>query len=220
MATQFARETIEIKTPRVVIRTLTPDDAPAFRDYCVEPANYPYGGTESDMTLEKMTKRVASFAQWQAEGKHAWIAMVSRETGEFMGYGGYNGMSTVRPRQFLAGPDAAEDAADGEETKVMVDMGIMLDHKYWEKGLGLEIFIGLMEFARREWKAELFRTETDLDNEMWQRLMRAVGVGACVTKEKASYDANKQVLQWRWDDKKWLEAKKELQGKGKWIDIE
>lgn len=220
MATSpFSREAVEIKTPRVLMRTGTTADTEGYLKYSIEPANFPYGGCDATLTLEKCEKRVANFAEWTAEGKHAWIMFLSREMGDFMGFGGYNCFEAVDATAFLPGSAAAEASKAGE-TKTLADMGIMLDHKYWGKGYGIEIMIGLVEHARREMGAELFRTETDLGNKEWQALMKRIEVGEYMRKEKASYDANKEVLQWRWDEKIWLESKDKIQAKGRWIDIE
>lgn len=219
MDSQFARQNFEIKTPRVLIRTGIPSDAEAFRDFCTNAANFPYGGTQADLTLEKTTKRIATFAQWAAEGKHAWLMMFAREgSGDFIGYGGYNGFQVVNAADFLSGPPCIGDGKDDD--KVMADIGIMLDHRYWRQGYGLEILVGLVEYARRDMGAELFRTETDLDNQAWQALMHGAEVGGCVTRTKASYDATKEVLQWWWDATAWDEAKGKIKAKGKWIDVE
>ncbi|TQV98143.1 hypothetical protein V2A60_006177 [Cordyceps javanica] len=240
-ASPFAREVIEIKTPRVLIRTGDDADADAYARYAADPANFPYGGAEPGMTSDKAAARLASFARWTAEGKHGWVLLRSRATGELMGYGGYNCFDRVDDAaSFLAGPAATSAAAaagkDGgdddkdnnnskaekeeEEKIVLADMGIMLDHRYWGQGYGLEILIGLVEWARRAVGAALFRTETEPGNSEWRALMNRAEVGGRVTRERASYDADKEVLQWRWDAEAWEEAKGRIQAKGRWVEIE
>lgn len=218
MASQFAREAIEIKTPRVVIRTGLPSDAEAFARYNRTPANFSHGGCQPDATTDKAAGTIAKFTQWAAEGKHAWVFMFARETGEFMGYGGYNCFASVNAASFLAGPSSSTDSETKDD--VLADMGIMLDHRFWGAGYGLEIFIGLVAWAQREMGARVFRTETDVENEEWQALMRRAQLGECVSTEAASYDAAKKVLQWRWNDETWQQAKKKLQEQGRWIDID
>ncbi|KAJ6787632.1 hypothetical protein PWT90_10565 [Aphanocladium album] len=232
MASPFARAAIEFKTPRVLARTGQPSDAESFASYNRDAANFPYGGCQPEATADQAAKTIESFARWAAEGKHAWIFFFSRATGALMGYGGYNAFEQVDDAdKFLAGPTAAAAAAEkteahGETNKqaaaaaVMADMGIMLDHRFWGQGYGLEIFVGLTEWARREMGAAVFRTETDLENQAWQALMRRAEVGECVHREKASYSKDKDVLQWRWDDEAWAEARRRIEAKGRWFDIE
>ncbi len=206
MAAQFARAAIEIKTPRVLIRTGVPaDDAAAYTAYATEPANFPHGGCEAGrLTRDKAAARLASFAASTAAGTHGWVLLFSRATGALMGYGGYNCIETV----------------EGDGGKVLADVGIMLDHRFWGRGYGLEVLVGLVEWARREVRADVFRTETDPDNGAWRALMDRAGLGGCVARSTASYDAKKEVLRWRWDAAAWEEAKTALQAKGRWVEIE
>lgn len=222
MSCQFGREAIEIKTPRVLIRTGVASDADAYSRYATTPANFPHGGCEASMTPDKAAERIALFARRTAEGKFACLLFFSRATGDLVGYGGYNCFEVVDDAAlFLAGGDAdGETKEDGTSGAVMADMGIMLDHRFWGQGYGLEILTGMVEGARREVGAALFRTETDLGNEEFKALMERAQLGGRVSSEKASYDADKVVLQWRWDAEAWEEAKRKLQDLGRWVDVE
>lgn len=211
MATPLASSPIEIKTPRVLIRLAVESDAAAFHQFLINPKNFPFQPTETDLTLERVIKRIGFFAKTAAEGKHAWVIFTSRETGEFLGYGGFNAFEEVEASEFLG-----KDASAGK--KWMMDWGIMLDHTNWRKGYGLEIGIGLVEHARGL-GAELFRTETDNDNEPWRLLMKALGVSDCEARGNASYDEKVEVWNWKWDLEKWEEAKGKLKAEGKWTGV-
>lgn len=227
MPPRFGREAIEIKTPRVLIRTGVASDADAYSRYATTPANFPHGGCEASMTPDKAAERIALFARRRtAGGKFACLFFLSRATGDLLGYGGYNCFEVVDDAAlFLATGRAGGDAADGEmkedgTSRVMADMGIMLDHRFWGQGYGLEILTGMVEGARGEVGAALFRTETDLENKEFRALMERAQLGGRVSSEQASYDADKAVLQWRWDAEAWEEAKRKLQGLGRWFDVE
>ncbi|OAA70281.1 acetyltransferase [Cordyceps fumosorosea ARSEF 2679] len=184
MASPFAREGIEIKTPRVLIRTGSPtDDAEAYALYLRNPANFPpgSGAAEPAMTTEAAAARLAKFARWTAEGAHGWVL-------------------------------------EGETA--MADLGVMLDHRFWGRGYGLEVLIGLVEWARREVGAGVFRTETEPGNELWRALMARAGLGGREGRARASYDEDKEVLQWRWDVAAWEEARRSIEAEGRWIEIE
>lgn len=213
MSPPFARSAIEIKTPRVLMRTAVESDKEAFHQNLINPANTPFQDTEVNLTLDQVSQRIAFFAKAAGERKHGWIVFISRETGDFLGYGGYNALEEVDAEEFLG------SKATSSGRKYLADWGIMLDHKYWGKGYGREISIGLVEFARIM-GCELFRTETSTDNEPWRALMRGIGVGSCENLQKASYDQNKEVLCWRWDLDTWEKCKQKLQNNGKWTELQ
>ncbi|OAA78980.1 gcn5-related n-acetyltransferase [Akanthomyces lecanii RCEF 1005] len=222
MSSQFGRDAIEIKTPRVLIRTGVASDAAAYSRYATSPANFPYGGCEPSMTPGKAAERIALFARRTADGRFACVLFFSRATGDLVGYGGYNCFEVVDDAALFlaAGTGGDPDGEMKERSAVMADVGIMLDRRFWGQGYGLEILIGLVEGARRDVGAELYRTETDPENKEYRALMERAQLGGCVSGERASYDEQKEVLQWRWDARAWEEAKRKIQDKGRWVDIE
>ncbi|KAK3182179.1 hypothetical protein K4F52_006548 [Lecanicillium sp. MT-2017a] len=212
MANPFARPAFNFKTPRVLLRTATESDAAAFHKHLINPANTPHQPTEDDLTIEQVLRRIAYFEKVTIEGKHGWIIFESRETGDFLGYGGYNCFEEVDAEEFLG------TKPNSPGTKYLADWGIMMDHKYWGKGYAREIAICLIEYAR-SLGCGLFRTETDVDNEAWKGLMKGIGLAAFEQRGKASYDETKELLTWKWDVDTWEKAKAKLQGEGRWTDL-
>ncbi|KAF6796933.1 acetyltransferase [Colletotrichum sojae] len=205
--------TLEIRSPRIVIRTAVDSDAEAFLKFLTTPENFPFQETEKDLTLDRIRTRIAKFAELTAKGKHGWVVFVLRETNELIGYGGYNGFKSVDPTEFLSGTTTLPPGEKGN----MTDLGIGIDHRHWRKGYGLEILEALVEYARVNLGCELFRTETGDDNQPWRSLMAAAGLGQFESREKASYDANQEVWLWKFDAGHWEKSKAKLQGDGKWL---
>ncbi|KAF6820637.1 acetyltransferase [Colletotrichum musicola] len=205
--------TLEIRSPRIIIRTAVDSDAEAFLKFLTTPENVLFQESEKDLTLDRIRTRIAKFAELTAKGKHGWVVFVLRETNEPIGYGGYNGSESVDPTEFLPGTTTLSPG----EKRNMTDLGIGIDHRHWRKGYGLEIFEALIEYARVNLGCEQFRTETGDDNQPWRSLMAAAGLGQFETREKASYDVNQEVWLWRFDVGHWEKSKTKLQGDGKWL---
>lgn len=210
-SSRFARPSYEIQSPRLIIRTPTASDTEAFHGFLTTRENFPHEEPEKDLTLEKLRARIGRFAESAGRGENAFMVFVLRETGQLIGYGGYNTFESVEPGKFLSTPDTPL----GE--KYMTDFGIMIDHRYWRKGYGLELLSALVEYARGELGCELFRAETDNDNEPWRALMRSAGLAATEGRHKASYDENIDVWVWKFDAAHWEQAKKKLETEGKWL---
>jgi len=213
MASPFARPSYEILSPRLIIRTATELDTEAFHKLLTTPENFPHESPEKDLTPEKLRTRIGGFGESTARGQNAWVVFCLRETGELIGHGGYNTFELVEPGQFL-GYKSGSSTHSGPE-KPMTDLGIMIDHRHWRKGYGLEILCALIEYARGL-GCELFRTETGDDNEPWKALMQAAGLGGCKGRGPASYDEKLEVWNWKFDVDQWEQTKKDLEADGKW----
>ncbi|KDN69431.1 putative acetyltransferase [Colletotrichum sublineola] len=210
-SSKFARPAYEIKSPRLIMRTATDSDAEEFLNLLTKAENFPFGEPEKDLTLEKLRVRIGKFAESTAKGKDAFMVIALRDTNQLIGYGGYNTFESLDPAEFLT----ATTLSPGP--KYMTDFGIMIDHEHWRKGYGMETISALVEHARAELGCELFRTETDNDNEPWRALMRALGLAGLEERHKASYDASLDVWVWKFDAGHWDQAKKRLKAEGKWV---
>jgi len=206
----FARIAYEIKSPRLIVRTATEADTESLHKFLTTPENFPYEEPEKGLTFEKLRTRIGRFAESTAKGEDAFLIVVHRETSELIGYGGYNTFESVDPGEFL--PETT--LSPGK--KYMTDIGIIIDHKHWRKGYGLELVSVLFEYARIELHINLFRAETGDDNEPWRSLMRAAGLAEFEGRNKASYDASQDVWVWKFDAGHWEQAKQKMQANGKW----
>lgn len=86
----FARDTYEVHSPRLIIRTAINSDAEAMRDFITNADNNPHTPTESNITLESMRSRIAKWQELTAKGSKGFQIITLRSTGELVGYGGYN----------------------------------------------------------------------------------------------------------------------------------
>ncbi|KAK1455629.1 acetyltransferase [Colletotrichum melonis] len=122
-----------------------------------------------------------------ADGKNAFLVVEPRGTDELIGYGGYNTSESVDPPEFL-------DQTTLQGSKAyMTDIGIIIDHKHWRKGYGLELISVLIEYAKNELGC-LAKFEG------WQ---------------KASYDEKQEVWVWKFDAGHWKQEKERMQIEGK-----
>ncbi|KAJ0165921.1 hypothetical protein CTA2_9443 [Colletotrichum tanaceti] len=209
-SSQFARTAYEINSPRLIVRTATDSDADAFHGLMTNPENFPFEEPEKNLTIERLRTRIGRFAEFTANGKNAFMVVVLRETGQLIGYGGYNTFESVDPVEFLSETTLSPGA------KYMTDFGIIIDQSHWRRGYGLELVSVLVEYALVELGCELFRAETGDNNEPWRALMRAAGLADLEGRHQASYDANQEVWVWKFDSGHWKRAKEKMQAEGKW----
>lgn len=132
------------------------------------PENFLFEEPEKGLAVEKLRARIQKFAKMSAEGVNTFLVVELRGRNELIGYGGYNTFDSVDPTEFLD-----QTTLPGSETH-MTDIGIIIDHKHWRKGYGLESIS--IEYAQNNLGCEVFRAETGNDNEPWRALMRAVWV--------------------------------------------
>ncbi|KAK1991609.1 gcn5-related n-acetyltransferase [Colletotrichum falcatum] len=214
MASQdSARNTLEIVTPRLIIRTAVPSDAKAYLGYLTTPANFPFQEPEKDLTMDRIRARIDDFAESTARGENGWIVIVLRDTGELIGNGGYNTFEPVDAAGFLL-PGTAT-LPPGERR--MTDLGVGINHRHWRRGYALEALEALVEHARASLGCEVFRVETGDDNGPLRSLMRTAGLGGLESRHRASYDASQEVWAWKFDAGHWARSTAKLKGEGKWF---
>lgn len=204
---RFPRETYEIASPRLIIRTAIESDAEGLHEFLTTPENFPFFPCSTTLTVEKLRGSIGKWKDMQPKGLNAFLVIILRQTGEVIGQGTYNCFEQV---------DDDDATAGGGDKKLLTDVGVMLDHKHWRKGLGAEAICSLVEFAVEELGVSLFRTETAKENEPWRALVRSVGLGAFESFGPQSYDANGAGWIWKFDAEDWRKVKTELQEKGKW----
>lgn len=220
---RFPRETYEIASPRLIIRTAIESDAEGLLDFLTTPENFPFFPCSTTLTVEKLRGSIGKWKDMQPKGLNAFLVVILRQTGEVIGQGTYNCFEQVDAPAAAAAAaaapaadDDADDAVAGDKKLLLTDFGVMLDHKHWRKGLGSEAICSLVEYAVEELDVDLFRTETARDNEPWRALVRNVGLDAFEKFGSQSYDAKVSGWVWNFDADDWRTVKAELQKKGKW----
>ena len=85
----FVRSSHVILTPRLILRTATVTDAEPLCQLLTNPANFPYEEAEKDLEVEQLRARIVRHAASTARGENGWTVVLLRDTGELIGYGGY-----------------------------------------------------------------------------------------------------------------------------------
>lgn len=208
MAAEAVKCSFEIHTPRLMLRTATLADVETYHKQRTAPETHPFGGVEGEGSLEKTQSTVEKLIEKTAQGETAFLIWTLRETGEAIGYGGYNYFKNVNATEFLR-----KDGTEAVE-KRMTEPGLTIDHRYWRKGFGLEIVCGMVEYAFSDLDCELILFETDLVNEPFRSLMRAAGMEKL---EKKTVDEDgEEIWSWRFDRDGWVAAREGMQNCKKW----
>lgn len=211
---RFPRESYEILSPRLVIRTALESDAEGLHRYLTTEKNFPHTPCNQDLTVEKLRGSIGRWKDMQAEGANAFLIIVLRQTGEIIGQGSYNCFEWVTVAPGTTKPDAG-NAPEGSK-KRLTDFGVMLDHQHWGKGLGTEAVCSLVDFAIEELGYSLFRTETAEENEAYKSFIRKVGLQEFETFGPQSYDEMIEGWVWKFDADDWQRVKAKAQENGKW----
>lgn len=208
MAAEGAKGSLEIHTPRLILRAARLSDIETYHAQRSAAENHPFGGVEGDGSLVKTRTTVERLIKKTALGETAFMIWTPRETGEAIGYGGYNYFKNVNAAEFLGRDET------GPIEKRMTEPGLTIDHRYWRKGFGLEIVCGMVEYAFSGLGCELILFETDLVNEPFRELMRTAGMAEL---EKKTVDEDgEEIWSWRFDGAGWAAAKEEMKSRNKW----
>lgn len=206
---RFPRESYEIVSPRLIIRTALDSDAEGLHQFLTTAENFPHTPYNKELTVERLRGAIGRWKDMQPKGDNAFLIITLRQTGEIIGQGSYNCFEWVEA--------PAEASVEGRKKKEMLtDLGVMLDHRHWRKGLGTEALCSLVDFAIEELGCTLFRTETAEENEPWRAIIQSVGLRDFESFGAQSYDEKVQGWVWKFDADDWQKVKSERQANGKW----
>lgn len=206
---RFPRESYEIVSPRLIIRTALDSDAEGLHQFLTTAENFPHTPYNKELTVERLRGAIGRWKDMQPKGDNAFLIITLRQTGEIIGQGSYNCFEWVEA--------PAEASVEGRKKKEMLtDLGVMLDHRHWRKGLGTEAICSLVDFAIEELGCTLFRTETAEENEPWRAIIQSVGLRDFESFGAQSYDEKVQGWVWKFDADDWQKVKSERQANGKW----
>lgn len=206
-----SRESYQILSPRLVIRTAVTADAESLQKFMTTAENFPHNPCNTDITVEKLQTSIGRWHDMQRGGINAFLVITLRETGELVGQGSYNCFERIAENE-----EGEEKAAQHATGRLLTDFGVMLDHGHWRRGLGAEAVCSLVEFAARDLGCGVFRTETDEGNEPWRALLRGVGLAGFESFGPQSYDENVSGWVWKFDAEDWGRVRADLKEKGKW----
>ncbi|KAG0046751.1 hypothetical protein BGZ83_008083 [Gryganskiella cystojenkinii] len=223
----FPPSSYEIVTPRVIIRNAIPSDAETMARILSSPENMPYQKCSTSIPIDEMERRLANWNKMASEGSNAFLTITLRETGEPIGFGGFNCFEpqpgcadTLASEPSLGGcidpqPRSADTPASGT-SPYLTDIGVLLDRPLWRKGYATEILCASIDFAFTELKCQLIRHETDIKNEPWRALMQSMGFGDLEESGIVSFDNTTTGWIYKIDVETWDTAKTNLKARGKW----
>lgn len=147
------------ETERFLLRELLPEDADALFELDADPEVHRYLGN-NPVTEKKQIEEAISFIrqQYKDNGIGRW-AIVDKETGEFIGWGGL---------KFVTEPT--------HNHCNYYDLGYRLLRKHWGKGIGTEVAKASLDFAFDILNTETVFAMTDCGNKASDNILRKVGM--------------------------------------------
>ncbi|PMD38587.1 hypothetical protein L207DRAFT_513130 [Hyaloscypha variabilis F] len=218
----WATPSHSISTPRLLLRTALPSDAPAFTRLFGEPLNNPFGGvvgnsrTEAEQ-LVNLTKQGGPTGS-TARGENAWLVVIlplnsasdlpegseqlKAEDGLLIGSAGFN--------EFKIEKD------DKGNDFLRTDVGCLIDWRFQRKGYALETLEATIEYGFSVLKAKKITAGTNVENLPWRKLMDIMGIPDGTIKKDARPDGEGDELTYRFGEAEWAVAKEKLKSSGRW----
>ncbi|MEE4173844.1 MAG: GNAT family N-acetyltransferase [Xanthomonadales bacterium] len=132
----------QLKTQRLVLRPLTPDDAPGMYAIYSDPETMRYWSAQVIGSLEGAANMVRDDLRLQLDGHAAFWAIVLPKTGRVIG----------KFTLFTINRDNRR-----------AEIGYVLNRQFWGKGYGTECLAAMLEVAFDQF--QLHRLEADIDPE-------------------------------------------------------
>lgn len=209
---------LKITSPRLTIRTAAPSDGEALVAYFSNQANFPWPA-EKDLTLDKMLPRIDKFADATARGQSAFMVIALRETGQLIGFGGFNNLPRTEP---LGDKPAWEIRnGSGEGTVRVADVGVSIDHQHQRRGYAREAVCATLEYGFENLGCAYAHLDTQKDNEPMKALMAGLGVkgvegDGSESVEDAAFGFASKAVNYEFDGATWNSVREELRKKGTW----
>ncbi|TFK46318.1 acyl-CoA N-acyltransferase [Heliocybe sulcata] len=131
----FPTPTVEIQTPRLILRTPVLEDAPSYLSVFTNPTNYEYEPHKPiNPTVERYERILTSFAAGTKTGENAFLSVCLKgDDGDVViGNGGFNSIF---------------ERGEGEGKVRVGDAGIMIDSAHWRKGYAKEAVAAMLNWA-------------------------------------------------------------------------
>ncbi|KAE9362907.1 hypothetical protein N431DRAFT_357873 [Stipitochalara longipes BDJ] len=218
----WAKPSHALTTPRLLLRTALPSDAPAFTHLFSEPLNNPFGGvvgnsrTEAEQLIN-LTKQGGPTGS-TARGENAWLVVIlplpssselpegsdvlKAEGGLLIGSAGFNVFKL-------------EKDEEGNEF-LRTDVGCLIDWRFQRKGYALETLEVIIEYGFSILKAKQITAGTNVENVPWRRLMDIMGIPNGTVTKGARPNGEGDELTYRFGEEEWEVAREKLKKDGKW----
>ncbi|KUJ08930.1 uncharacterized protein LY89DRAFT_314971 [Mollisia scopiformis] len=207
-----ARPSHTILTPRLILRSASPNDARPFSLIRSNPLNNPFGGVvNATLPESEQRRRLAAQAETTAAGKNAWMNIILRPSEE-------------RPPEaevlrvedgILTGMSGFNSFLLDEDGDLVGDTGALIDYRFARKGLAVEALEAIFEYGFNELGCGKMSLETNATNEPFRALMGGMTLGDIERPGTGGEDGEDSVL-YIFGREKWEETRKNLKEKGKW----
>ncbi|KAI3390305.1 hypothetical protein diail_10309 [Diaporthe ilicicola] len=209
---------LSITSPRLTVRTAVPSDGEALVAYFSDQANFPWPA-EKDLTVEKILPRIGKWASATAEGRSAFMVIVLRETGQLIGFGGFNSLPRTEPLGDK--PTWEMTKGGGEGTVLVADVGVSIHHHYQRKGYAREAVCAVLEYAFDKMGCAYAHLDTKKSNEPLRALMRGLGIkevegDGSEPIEDAAFSFASKAVNYDFDRATWDSVREGLKEKGSW----
>lgn len=209
---------LTITSPRLTVRTAVPSDGEALVTYFSNPANFPWPA-EKDLTLEKMLPRIDKWADATAKGNSAFMVIVLRETGELIGFGGFNNLPRTEPLGDQ--PPWKIRKGSGEGTVLAADVGVSIDHQHQRKGYAREAVCAVVDYGFEKMGCAYAHLDTQTSNEPMKALMVTLGISGVEGDgseflEDTAFGFASKAINYNVDRETWNGRREELKRNGAW----
>lgn len=209
---------LTVTSPRLTSRTAVPSDGEALVAYFSNPANFPWP-VEKDLTLEKMLPRIDKWADATEKGRSAFMVIVLRETDELIGFGGFNSLPRTEPLRDQ--PVWRIRKSSGEESVLVADIGVGIDHQHQRKGYAREAVCAALEYGFENLGCAYAHLDTQKSNEPMKALMGGLGISGIEGDdseplEDAAFCFASKSINYIVDKATWSSRREELKSKTTW----
>lgn len=209
---------LKITSPRLTIRTAVPSDGEALVAYFSNPANFPWPAEES-LTLEKMLPRIGKWGDATAKGNSAFMVIVLRETGQLIGFGGFNNLPHTEPLGDT--PAWKIRNGSGEGTVLVADVGVSIDHQHQRRGYAREAVCAVVDYGFEKLGCAYAHLDTQTSNEPMKALMGKLGItgvegDGSEPLEDAAFSFASKAINYNVDRETWNGIRQDLEHNGAW----
>ncbi|KAI9329002.1 acyl-CoA N-acyltransferase [Zopfochytrium polystomum] len=224
---------ITIRTPRLVLRPPTDDDAPALAAFFSDPLNFPWPA-EQDLTAAIMSARIARWTAAAAAGKNAFLVITESHPADptdptaaanrILGFSGFNNLPYAPPLGSQPVWTMPRLTRDDPRAVAVADVGVSIDRRFQRLGYAKETLCAVVEYAFGVLRCAWVHLDTAKNNEPFRAVMRSMGVpevegseeDPLAPVENAAFWLARKSWNFDFDAATWGGIREDMMRKGKW----